>query len=128
MHDKYCYKATNYRPQKLEEARKICQDMLADLPIIKSEQENVLIVGLLTTHRSFVRLGMKREKGQLLWFDGTSAEKLNAARYNAWGDNEPSNTTGENCAYIGQLQQWNDNPCNYNLNVAPFVLCKKLRV
>ena len=124
----YCYKLTNYRPKKLNDAQKICQDMLADLPIIKSEQENVFIAGLMTNHRSFVRLGVKREKGKLLWFDGASAERSNTARYNAWADNQPSNKKGENCAYIGQIQQWNDNPCNYIRDVAPFVLCKKLRV
>ena len=111
----YCYKVTNYRPKNLKDAQKICQDMSADLPIIKSEQENVFIAGLITNHTSFVRLGMKREKGQLLWFDGASAERSNiTARYNAWGDNQPSNKTGENCAYIGFTQKWNDKPCNYN--------------
>ena len=104
--------------------------MSAELQTIKSEQENVFIIGLITrSARSFVSLGMRRENGQLIWFDGESAERSNTERYNAWGDAEPSNHTGENSLKISwSIQKWNDNTCHYKKYGAPFVLCKKPRV
>ena len=66
---------------------------------------------------------MKRENGQLLWFDGASAER-SKQRVIPHGETlEPSNHTGENCAYIGLIQKWNDNTCDYKKYRASFVLC-----
>ena len=131
VHDKYCYNLTSDRFPTLEEARRKCKEMLADLPIIKSEQENTFIFSLMSDQEKlWVRLGMRRNNSQLLWFDGISAEKSNTTRrYNAWGGNEPTNGTDENCAYLGGDKKWNDNPCDYNSwDTAPFVLCQKARL
>ena len=91
--DKYCYKLASDPPGrffKLEDARKKCEEMTGDLPVIKSEQENTFIAGLMrSTRKPWVWLGIKREgKGNLLWFDGISAEKTNSKRYNAWANGE----------------------------------------
>ena len=40
---------------------------------------------------------MKPHNGQLLWFDGISEERWNAARYNEWAKGEPG---GKDCATI----------------------------
>ena len=48
VHDNYCYKIASNRPEKLYDARRACQEMSADLPIIKSKQENTFIVSLMS--------------------------------------------------------------------------------
>ena len=98
---------------------------ISDPPIIKSEEQNTFIFSLMTSGKDWVRLGMKREKGTLFWFDGTSAERSNGV-YNAWSSSEPNNHRGEeNCAYIGANAEWNDNTCDYRSeSEAPFVLCQ----
>ncbi|XP_068736555.1 aggrecan core protein-like isoform X4 [Montipora capricornis] len=132
VHDKYCYKLTNDRSQTLEDARRKCQEMSADLPIIKSEQENTFIGSLMSDQKKdWIRLGMRRNNSQLLWFDGISAEKSNSKRYNAW-NLDTKEPTGENCAYLFlasfNVSKWNDNKCNYEPGEAPFVLCQKSRL
>lgn len=124
-HDKYCYKLASDQPDKLNDARVTCQEMLGDLPIIKSKQQNTFIVRLMQSmKKEWFRLGMKRLNGQLLWFDNISAETSNTARYNAWGENEPN---GENCAYVRLKEDWNDDKCDYS-GSAPSVLCQKARL
>ncbi|XP_068704776.1 CD209 antigen-like protein B [Montipora foliosa] len=91
-HDKYCYKLASAGPGKLDDARKKCQEMLADLSIIKSKQENTFM------GKPWFRLSMKRRDSQLLWFDGISAERSNKERYNAWAKGEPKKD--EDCAYV----------------------------
>ena len=68
---------------------------------------------------------MKPHNGQLLWFDGMSEERWNAARYNEWGKGEPG---GKDCAYVLVQQYWNDGQCDYNPGKAPSVLCQKARL
>ena len=108
---------------KVQDARRTCQEMSADLPIIKSEMENTFIVSMMSNQKDWVWLGMRRDNGTLLWFDGISAERTNVYRYTAWKADEPS---GESCAYLSFYdQKWNDNPCYFNPGQAPFVLCQK---
>ncbi|XP_068685613.1 protein kinase C-binding protein NELL2-like isoform X2 [Montipora foliosa] len=132
--DKYCYKRLAHRPKKLQVARDQCKKKLAlaDLPIIKSEQENTFIAGLmtLTPPAPWVRLGIKREEGELRWFGGISAEKTNKKRYNAWANDEPK--AGYHCAYIKfsgspNVSKWYGGPCDYDVGKAPFLLCQKPR-
>ncbi|XP_068699022.1 uncharacterized protein [Montipora foliosa] len=126
--DKYCYILLADQPKKLEDARKTCQKILADIPIIKSEQENNFIARLMRqAGKKIVRLGMKRENGNLLWFDGISAEKTNSKRYNAWGTGRPRN---KNCAHmIVSSAKWFDEYCEYpSFARAPFAFCQKSRL
>ncbi|XP_068736553.1 versican core protein-like isoform X2 [Montipora capricornis] len=126
VHDKYCYNLTSDRFPTLEEARRKCKEMLADLPIIKSEQENTFISSLMSDQKKYwIRLGMRRNNSQLLWFDGISAERSNKARYHAWGSGEPR---GQDCAYVSLVQHWNDHICDYKFGQAPYVLCQKARL
>ena len=132
--DKYCYKLARNpdRSDKLVDARKKCQEMLARLPIIKSEKENNFIAGLMRSTRTYwIWLGIKRDgKGNLLWFDGISAEKTNSKRYSAWANGEPNN---KSCAYMvlpfSNVAKWYAHQCDYHFPFAsPFLLCQKSRL
>ncbi|XP_068687094.1 fibrillin-1-like isoform X1 [Montipora foliosa] len=134
---KHCYKLhanNSYRLDKLNDARQKCNEMSAYLPIIESEQENVFIANLMmmsTPRTSYIRLGMKREKGNLLWFDDVSAERGNNNRYNAWANGEPN--PGKNCAHMeldsSDRPKWKGSHCDYHYPffTAPFLLCQKSR-
>ncbi|XP_068685791.1 uncharacterized protein [Montipora foliosa] len=137
--DKYCYKLLADRPTTLTDAKNRCRMFaLADLPIIKSEQENIFITGLMKTQRGFFWLGMKRNGSKLFWFDRTSAEKGNNESYNAWANHEPDRApNGGNCAYISFVRnsdvlKWYDGLCTYpkfgSVTTAPFLLCQKSRL
>ncbi|XP_068743260.1 protein kinase C-binding protein NELL2-like isoform X2 [Montipora capricornis] len=135
--DKYCYKLASDRLDRfyeLNDARKNCKEMTGDLPIIKSEQENTFLAGLMqSTLTRRVWLGIKRDgKGKLLWFDGISVEKTNSKRYSAWANGEPN---GKNCAYVymdlrfSNVAKWYAGQCDYHFPFAsPFLLCQKSRL
>ena len=132
--DTYCYKMATDVPNKLQDARQNCQNMLAaQLPIIKSQQENTFIAGLMSDEKPRIWLGMKRENinGMFQWFDGTSAEENNNG-YNAWANGKPRSNTFK-CAYMSIHQSnvpgtWHDGSCFYYPAPPPFLLCQKSRL
>ncbi|XP_068706613.1 fibrillin-1-like [Montipora foliosa] len=133
--DKYCYKLASDPPDRfyrMKYAQRKCKEMRGDLPIIKSEQENTFIAGLMrSTLTRRVWLGIKRDsKGTLLWLDGISAENPNSKRYNGWANGEPN---GDNCAYMDvslpNVPKWYDGLCDYRFPYKPpFLLCQKSRL
>ncbi|XP_068734439.1 protein kinase C-binding protein NELL2-like [Montipora capricornis] len=134
-HDKYCYKLASDRPLELKEAKRKCKEMSADLPIIQSERENTFIAEMiLAKGKRYVWLGMERDsQNEMAWFDGTSAEKTNNQRYNAWHKDEPKRKPiGGDCAQFflhvnTNVPKWKVSQCEYSFpfNPPPFLLCQK---
>ncbi|XP_068733688.1 protein kinase C-binding protein NELL2-like isoform X1 [Montipora capricornis] len=128
--DKYCYKLLKVQPKVMIDAQKKCQEMLADLPIIKSDQENTFIANLMKTYTEIreVWLGMKvAPPDKWLWVDDTSVEETNSSRYNGWADGEPQRY--KFCAYIkfsgsSNVLKWHGSNCELP-GGAPFLLCQK---
>ena len=128
---------------KWSDARRSCQEMGADLPIIKSADENQFIFDLLREKEGKeailygVWLGFHRQAdSKFYWIDGTP---LNGS-YSAWKNGEPNNGRGrdpEDCGHMlgaGESQgKWNDLLCDLdghwfwvnNPGNIPFLLCQK---
>ena len=114
----------------MTDARKQCQNLGADLPIISSAKENNIIADLLEKEgKGWAWLRLQRNPSDLefYWVNGSKLR----GKYQKWNDGEPNNSGGvENCAYIkGQVShkgKWNDCPCEFVADVvSPYVLCQK---
>ena len=114
----------------MSDARKKCQSMNADLPIINSVEENTFIADLLKEQGakwSWIGLQRNAADSKFYWVDGSTP-----VGYDAWKSGEPNNVHGkENCAYIEAHTQcerpcisggWNDIHCDVD---SPAVLCQK---
>jgi len=113
--------------RSLREARERCEEMSADLPIIKSESKNDFILNLMKrSRRQWLWLGMERNKSGFFWFDGSPAEPSQGAQYSAWKDNELETWGNQNCALLQQsTKKWRNRQCDDVGNV--YVLCQKGR-
>ena len=123
-HSFYCM--TSYRRHHMKKARQRCQNMSADLPIIKSRSENDFVLNLTT--EKYVWLGMERNNSGFFWFDGSPAEPSQGALYSAWKNNqlEIGTWTNERCAFLEfNTKKWIDHRCFNRENV--YVLCQKGR-
>ena len=109
----------------MKNARHICKEMSADLPIIKSQSENDFIHSLMQEQdMEYVWLGMERNKSGFFWFDGSPAEPSQGALYGAWKDNELEPRTWRRCASLeSYTRKWRDHHCYYWENA--YVLCQK---
>ena len=88
-HNHSCYRMTTDRRYLMRNARQRCKEVLADLPIIKSQSENEFICSLMEKEdMEYVWLGMKRNQSGFFWFDGSPAEPSQGALYSAWKNNE----------------------------------------
>ncbi|XP_015748824.1 PREDICTED: CD209 antigen-like [Acropora digitifera] len=120
---------TGERASTFDQAQEKCKQLSAKLPIIKSESENSFILGLMSTQKQWVWLGMKRKQDKMVWCDDTPAEPSNGALYSAWKANEPSYHVNENCAYLDlHARAWNDDKCHRQPPKGPYVLCQKALV
>ena len=130
-HSLYCI-ISNLRYQTakhMRKARQRCEEMSADLPIIKSQSENDFIQSLMEKqHIEYVWLGMERNKSGFFWFDGSPAEPSQGALYSAWKNNvlEIGSWNREKCASLEfTTKKWTDQKCNHEEN--RYVLCQKGR-
>jgi len=117
---------------KWVDARRVCQDLAADLPIIRSATENNFIFDLITKRERVTLwgtwLGLYRKADtKFYWIDDTAL----VGQYSAWGRGEP-NFYHEKCAHMfgkgSRAGKWNDNLCSIDakdLIYAPVVLCQK---
>ena len=107
--------------------RQSCNDMSADLPIIKSQSENDFICSLMENQDiKDVWLGMQRNQSGFFWFDGSPAEPSQGAMYSAWMDNEleQGNWNSKKCAFLEfNSKQWRVHRCNFQESIN--VLCQK---
>ena len=89
-----CYRAIPDL-QKAIDARNECKKLGADLPVIKSTEENTFFLKL-TEDRGETWLGMYAEmNNDFHWVDGTSV----ADTFSAWAPGEPNYPADEHCAY-----------------------------
>ena len=120
---------TSIRRHHMKSARQRCNDMSADLPIIKSQSENDFIQSLMKMQKArYVWLGMERNNSGFFWFDGSPAEPSQGALYSAWKDNELEIASWKNkkCAFLDlNTKKWRDRICIYKK--IKYVLCQKGR-
>lgn len=114
-------------------ARWTCENYGADLAVIKSVNENNVILNLVTNQPTVqalgVWIGLQRDFFQdyaFYWVDDTPLE------YSAWAESQPSSTREECVHTVTEGQEngkWNDNYCVLNGRVSPnnfpFILCQK---
>ena len=134
-----CYYLNGTVAQNQTDARKACQAMDGDLPIIKSATEDKFVFELIRNSETLTTLGtwlgLERDKNKsksFHWIDNTPLE----GGFKNWFYNEPNNQGGnEDCVHMygkragnsTRLGKWNDYPCScYNqLPRCPVILCQK---
>ena len=129
---KSCYLAINIPTLKWSDARRTCQNLGGDLPVIKSADENKFIFDLTKKQKTVttcgVWLGLNRKaNNKFYWVDDIPL----AGQYSAWARGEP-NSNSEKCAHMygkGSRQgKWNDINCDVHqkyLSLTPVVICQK---
>ncbi|XP_068691866.1 perlucin-like protein isoform X3 [Montipora foliosa] len=132
-HGRSCYYVEKTATSKLQDARKKCQDIGADLAIITSSNENRFIANLTKKYNINKGLGVwfglqRLADSKFYWIDGTPLE----GHFQAWGQGQPDNSGGENCGHMRGLVdqppgQWNDLPCSLGAGYAPYpdLICEK---
>ena len=122
-HKTSCFRVIDTPTLKWSDARKTCQDLAADLAIIRSATENNFIFDLI--RNKLVWLGLYRKANtKFYWIDDTPLE----GQYSAWGSGEPSNLKTKCATMSGKGSRWNDIPCSLDEKYsasAPVVLCQK---
>ena len=107
-------------------ARNVCQNLGADLVVVKSEEENQFVTNLMAksgSDRGWIGIERNTHDKKLYWIDGSPAYRSKFT-YTNWRNNQPDNHLNkENCGeiYLG-YQQWNDRDCSHTTH---FVLCQK---
>ena len=125
-HGNLCYYIDDSPIQRMTDARQICQNLGAELSIIRSAKENDFISDLVKKLNKDIAvwLGLQRKAdSKFYWIDGTPLE----GHYQNWNRGEPNNARWrENCVHMYgtgyRVGKWNDLPCIY---AAPSVLCQK---
>ena len=120
-HGSLCYYIiTSPDVQEPSTARQQCQDLGADLPVIKSAEENDFILNLIKD-KGQTWLGMHGNNNVFYWVDGTAV----ADTFSAWNVGEPSNPGLEDCVYMyvdeERKGKWNNDRCYKERNV----ICQK---
>ena len=120
MHGESCYYvASPSSASTWDNSRRLCQNLGADLAVIKSEDENQFASHLLrsTSGGSNGWIGLYRKAdNKFYWLDDRPAE----GNYQKWNDGEPSGG-GENCGHVigsDSDEKWNDLSCLNNYVVA----------
>ena len=115
-----CYRF-HESPMTQSEAKKFCeeeQEVPAHLIEINSAEENRAIVAEMQRQNSFSRkinfwLGINDRRSEGHWVHESTGRSVNFAN---WNSGEPNNGNGnpgsENCAFINELEGWNDVDCN----------------
>ncbi|XP_067047231.1 neurocan core protein-like [Acropora muricata] len=125
VHGESCYYVVSTSPLSAWiDSRRFCQNLGADLAVIKSEDENQFVVDLLrnTSGNHIGWMGLYRNKAddKFYWLDDRPAE----GNYQKWDDGEPNNSQGtENCAFVigDSAGKWNDVHC---LNTKGLAICQ----
>lgn len=119
----YVYEDTSYLIAEpigdWDAARKVCQDMGADLATIKSLGQNRFTRDIL---KGSVWFGLHREAhNQFYWVDGSALGE----GFSSWNAGEPNNIK-EKCAMTSNSGKWDDVFCiTPSIYKPPFVLCQK---
>ncbi|XP_044181097.1 neurocan core protein-like [Acropora millepora] len=121
-HGESCYYVdSTYSPSTWNNSRRFCQNLGADLAVIKSEDEDQFVYDLLRNTRgtSHGWIGLYRKAdNKFYWLDGRPAE----GNYQRWDDGQPNDWGGkEDCGHLrgGDFKgRWNDAPCSHTGSVA----------
>lgn len=117
---------------KWSDARRTCQMLGGDLPIIRSAAENTFIFDLVKKQKTITDFGVwlgfvRKADNKFYWIDDTPLK----GRYAPWGQGEP-NSVLEKCGNIfgkrPPVGKWNDLSCSLSVNDlknAPSILCQK---
>ncbi|XP_044181112.1 C-type lectin domain family 4 member A-like [Acropora millepora] len=124
IHGKSCYYVANTSSASTwNKSRIFCQNLGADLAVIKSEEENQFVYDLLrnTSHDQHGWIGLHRKADKFYWLDSRPEE----GNFQNWGDRgkSPSN---EGCVFVmtGRYGgKWNDVECSYT---SPVAICQRL--
>ncbi|XP_039455849.1 C-type lectin domain family 4 member E-like [Oreochromis aureus] len=112
-----CYLLSE-RSASWDAARKNCRDRGADLMVIDTPEEQ-MILSVIITEDAWIGLNDKEKEGTWKWVDGTPL----TLRY--WAGDQPDNGGGlEDCAHIinNNKKSWNDLPCSTSLKW----ICEKI--
>ena len=107
-------------------ARNVCQNLGADLVVIKSEEESQFVNNVMKKNnidRLWIGMERKTHDNKFYWIDGSPAYRSNFT-YTNWNKNEPNNQGNqENCGEVlTSIKKWNDVSCS---STTHFVLCQK---
>ena len=128
-HGESCYYVDNTSSASTwNSSRRFCQDLGADLVVIKSEDENQFVYDLLKNasgaNNGWIGLYRKANK-KFYWLDDRPVE----GNYQKWYPGEPNDSGGnEDCGeLIGSNSfsgkgKWNDNSCS---NTGPVSICQR---
>lgn len=117
---------------KWSDARRTCQMLGGDLPIIRSAAENTFIFDLVKKQKTVTYFGVwlgfvRKADNKFYWIDDTPLK----GSYAPWGHGEP-NQISEKCGNIfgnrPRAGKWNDLHCSLSVNhlkYAPSILCQK---
>ena len=124
IHGESCYYvASPSSASTWNNSRRLCQNLGADLAVIKSEDENQFASHLLrsTSGGSQGWIGLYRKADiKFYWLDDRPAE----GNYQKWNDGEPNGGSSEGCAHLiggDSNGTWNDLSC---LNNYPVAICQ----
>ncbi|XP_067048419.1 versican core protein-like [Acropora muricata] len=126
VHQKSCYYMDNISTSSWIAARTICQNLGADLVVIKSEEENQFVSNLLRksgSDRGWIGIERNTRDKNLYWVDGSPAYRSNNT-YTNWGDHQPNNHENkQDCGEMATKEnKWNDRRCSLKRHS---VLCQK---
>lgn len=130
-HGRSCYLFLKISSSNWSDARTSCQTHAADLPVVRTADENTFILDMIlnkpTVSRFGVWLGLYRQDDDFHWIDGAPL----AGQYSAWAEGEPNNfRKKEKCVHMlknrGERRgKWNDQICQIKGNTTSAVLCQK---
>ena len=117
VHGESCYYVAS-PASTWKNSRRFCQNLGADLAVIKSENENQFVYDLLR-NTSGARSGWiglnRRADGKFYWLD----DRPEKGNYQKWNDGEPNDAGGsEDCSHVigGNYDgKWNDITCSTSL-------------
>ena len=126
VHQKSCYYMDNISTSSWIAARTLCQNLGADLVVIKSEEENQFVSNLLRksgSDRGWIGIERNTRDNNLYWVDGSPAYRSNNT-YTNWGDHQPNNRENQqDCGEMATKEsKWNDRRCSLKRHS---VLCQK---
>ena len=121
VHAELCYYVANTSSASTwNNSRRLCQNLGADLAVIKSEDENRFVYDLLrnTVGARDGWIGLHRKAdNKFYWLDDRPAE----GNFQKWNDGEPNDSGGvEDCGHLigGYNGTWNDQSCSSAGHVA----------
>ena len=125
VHGKSCYYVANASSASTwNESRRFCQDLGADLAVIKSEEENQFVYDLLRNtsgdHNGWIGLHRKADS-KFYWLDSRPVE----GNFQNWERRKPSDgRSNKDCVHLKRGNtggKWNDLKCS---DTSPVAICQ----